>query len=68
MCDDFFDIGWEEMAIAGALGETLAEEERERLRLEHEMEIEESDCCCQECEPCDPADEPFEPPDEDPYP
>ena len=34
MCDDFFDIGWEEMAIAGALGETLAEEERERLRLE----------------------------------
>ena len=65
MSDDFFDIGWEEMALAGSLAEEMAEAEKEKRKLEREMgqesEIEEGDSCCDECEPC-------EPPDEDPYP
>jgi hypothetical protein len=71
MSDDFFDIGWEEMALAGALAEEMAEEAKERRKLEQESEIEESEYCCSECEPsepCEPPDPPFEPPDEDPYP
>ena len=75
MSDDVFDIGWQEMALIGSLSEQLSDEERERRKLEKEMEqeaaIEESDCCRDECEPCEtcePPDPPFEPPDEDPYP
>jgi hypothetical protein len=72
MSDDFFDIGWEEMALAGSLAEEMAEETKERLRLDQEMEVQESDCCCEECEPNDPPDEPLDPPDnqsdDDPYP
>jgi hypothetical protein len=68
MSDDFFDIGWEEMALAGSLSEELAEEEKERLRRKREMEQDDCDCCCEECDPCDPRDQPFEPPDEDPEP
>jgi len=68
MSDDFFDIGWEEMALAGSLAEEMAEEAKERRRLEQETEIEESDCRCQECDPCDTPEEPFKPPDEDQYP
>jgi hypothetical protein len=71
MSDDFFDIGWEEMALAGSLAEEMADEERERRKLERESETEESDCCCHECEPCEPCEPPeptLEPPDEDPYP
>jgi hypothetical protein len=71
MSDDFFDIGWEEMALAGSLAEEMAEEEKERLKLKREMEQEaekdECDCCCEECDPCDPPDdEPYAPPEEDP--
>ena len=55
MSDDFFDIGWEEMALIGSLSETLADEERERRKLEKETEQEERDCC-------------EDPPDEDPCP
>jgi len=58
MSDDFFDTGWEEMAIAGSLSEELADEERQRRKLEKEMEQDDCDCCC---DPCDP-------PDEEPYP
>jgi hypothetical protein len=65
MSDDFFDIGWEEMALAGSLAEEMADEERERRKLEQESEIEESACCCEPCEPPEPT---LEPPDEDPYP
>jgi hypothetical protein len=73
MSDDFFDIGWEEMALLGSLAETLAEGEEERRRLEQETEGEEPDCCCcEEPDPCEPPEEPLEPPDnpsdEDPYP
>ncbi len=61
MCDDFF--GWEEMAMAGALSEEMAEEEIERRRLEREMEKEQEDCdCC--CKDYDI----YNPPDNDPYP
>ena len=56
MSDDFFDIGWEEMALAGSLAEEMAEEEKERLKRKQEMEQEDCDCCCED------------PPDEDPYP
>ena len=56
MSDDFLDIGWEEMALIGSLSEELADEERQRRKLEKEME--QDDCCC---DPCDP-------PDEEPYP
>ena len=67
MSDDFFDIGWEEMALAGALAEEMTEEEKERRRLEQESERDERDSCCEECHPCDsPEDESYDPPDEDP--
>ena len=45
MTDDF---GWEEMGMLGALAEELSEEEKERLRIEREMEIEEEPCCCED--------------------
>ncbi len=35
--NDTFDIGWEEVAMFGALSEQIAEEERERLKIEREM-------------------------------
>ena len=56
MDDDFFDIGWEEMALIGSLSETLADGEREMRRLEKEMEQEDCDCCSED------------PPDEEPCP
>jgi hypothetical protein len=56
MSDDFFDIGWEEMALLGSLAETLAEGEKERRRLEMEMENEECDCCEGECDQSDPME------------
>ena len=56
MSDDFFDIGWEEMALAGSLAEEMADEERERLRRKQEMEEDDCECCCED------------PPDEDPCP
>ena len=68
MSDDFFDIGWEEMALAGSLAEEMADEERERLRRKREMEEYESKCCYEEYDPCDLLAEPIEPSDEDPYP
>jgi hypothetical protein len=56
MSDDFFDIGWEEMALAGS----LAEEMRERRRLEQEKEQEEDcPCCSKDCDDFDPPDEDF---------
>ncbi len=40
--DNFDDgIDWEEMAIIGALSEEIADEERERLKLEQEVQAEE---------------------------
>jgi len=68
MSDDFFDIGWEGMALAGSLAEEMADEERERLRRKREMEVDDSKCCYEEYDPCDLFKEPFDPPDEDPYP
>ena len=65
MSDDFFDIGWEEMALAGSLAEEMAEEEKEKRRLESEMERDERDSCCEEPDPCDLPDPPFDPPEED---
>jgi hypothetical protein len=35
---DFDDLGWQDMAIAGALAEEMTEAERERMRLEREAE------------------------------
>lgn len=62
MCDDFFDdFGWENLGLSLALGETIAEEEKERLRLEQEAEADEKRCCCDDHDP-------FNPPDEDPFP
>jgi hypothetical protein len=57
MSDDFFDIGWEEMALAGSLAEEMTEEEKERRKQERETEIDECERCCEECDPCDPPDE-----------
>ena len=69
MFDDFFDLGWEAMALLGSLAEELAEEKMERLKRKLEMEQEDCDCCGEERDPCDPPeDETYEPPDEDPYP
>jgi len=66
MCDDFFDIGWEEMALAGSLAEEIAEEEKEKRRLEREIDLDECDSCSQEPDICDPPDPPFDPSEEDP--
>ena len=41
MCDFFPD--WNDIAFAGAMSEELAEEERERRRLEAEREADEED-------------------------
>ena len=40
MIDDFFDLGWEAMALLGSLTEELAEEKVERLKRKQEMEHE----------------------------
>lgn len=61
MCDDLFDITWEEMAMAGSLAEEMREEERERRLLEQEFEDEDDDCLCDEYDPYNPSDD-------DPYP
>jgi hypothetical protein len=58
MCD-FDDFGWEDMGIAGALAEEMAEEEKERRRLEREMEPDSWDSCCDKDDgsiPPDPED------------
>ena len=34
---DTIDIGWQEIAMLGALSEEIADDERERLRIEREM-------------------------------
>ncbi|WP_287036446.1 hypothetical protein [Desulfobacter sp.] len=41
MCDFFPD--WDDIGLAGAMGEELAEEERERRRLEAESEADEEE-------------------------
>jgi len=42
--DDGFDgPDWMDIALAGALAEEMAEEERERLKIQKEMETEEED-------------------------
>ena len=41
MCDFFPD--WDDIALAGALSEELADEERERRRLEAEHEADEEE-------------------------
>ena len=56
MSDDFFDFGWEEMALAGSLASEMLEAEKEKRKLEREMEQDDCECCCED------------PPDEDPYP
>ena len=56
MIDDFFDLGFEAMALLGSLAEELAEEKVERLKRKQEMEQEDCDCCCED------------PPDEEPCP
>ena len=68
MSDDFFDIGWQEMALAGSLAEEVIEEEKERRKPEREMDLDQCDSCCEEPDPCDLPDPPFDPPDEDPEP
>ena len=58
--DDFFDdFGWEDMGMAGALAEEMAEEERERLRLEREMKKEQEriDREMTECDIFNPPDD-----------
>jgi len=56
MDDDFFGLGWEQMALAGSLAEEMADEERGKRKLEKEMEQEDCECCCED------------PPDEEPCP
>ena len=41
--DDTIDIGWQEIAMFGALSEEIADDERERLRIEREMNKEEDE-------------------------
>ena len=63
--DDFFDddgdFGWEEFGMLGALAEELSEEEKERLRLEREMEKEMDESCCNEDDDYNHKDEEFIP-------
>jgi hypothetical protein len=48
--DDFFDddFGWDDAGILFALAEEMSEEEKERLRLEREMDKEMNESCCNE--------------------
>jgi hypothetical protein len=55
MSDDFFDIGWEEMALAGSLASEMLEAEKEKRKLEREMEPEDCDCCCEDAPDEDPC-------------
>ena len=41
--DDTIDIGWQEIAMFGALSEEIADDERERLRIEREMNKDEDE-------------------------
>ena len=41
--DDTIDIGWQEIALFGALSEEIADDEKERLRIEREMNKEEDE-------------------------
>jgi len=41
--DDTIDIGWQEIAMLGALSEEIADDERERLRIEREMNKQEDE-------------------------
>jgi len=41
--EDTFDIGWQEIAMFGALSEEIADDERERLRIEREMNKDEDE-------------------------
>ena len=41
--DDTIDIGWQEIAMFGALSEEIADDERERLRIEREMNKQEDE-------------------------
>ena len=61
--DDFFeeDFDWEEMGMLGSLAEELSEEEKERLRLEREMDKEMNESCCSKDDELDPSGEEFIP-------
>ena len=53
MCDDFFDdFDWMDLALAGSMAEEMSEEERERIRLEREVEEDGEPCCCNDDDPC----------------
>lgn len=41
--DDTIDIGWQEIAMLGALSEEIADDEKERLRIEREMNKDEDE-------------------------
>ena len=41
--DDTIDIGWQEIAMLGALSEQISDDERERLRIEREMNKQEDE-------------------------
>lgn len=52
MSDDFFeDFHWTDLPLAGSMAEEMTEEERERMRLEHEMQAEDEPCCCNDDDP-----------------
>jgi hypothetical protein len=52
MCHDFFDdFGWEDMALAGSLAEEMTEEQKERMRLEREMQEQDEFCGCNDDDP-----------------
>jgi hypothetical protein len=41
--ENTIDIGWQEIALFGALSEQIADEERERLRIEKDMKKDEDE-------------------------
>ena len=41
--DNTIDIGWQEIAMFGALSEEIADDEKERLRIEREMNKQEDE-------------------------
>jgi hypothetical protein len=48
MCDDF---DWMDLALAGSMAEEMSEEELERMRLELEIQDDETESCCCD-DPC----------------
>jgi hypothetical protein len=49
MCGDF---DWIDLAFAGSMAEEMSDQELERMRLEREMQDEDTEPCCRDGDTC----------------